>query len=94
MPHKREHSSGSIGVYEIETQEGRRLIGAADVIIGRDVMSQREFVVFGRKALRRAAKGQQKAYGLVVLLDQDTEELEYLCAACQVLKGTHEYRPS
>jgi hypothetical protein len=84
----------TIGVYELETKEGRRLIEGADVIIGRDVMSQREFVVFGRNALRRTATGQQEAHGLVVLLDQDTDELEYLCAACQTLKGRHEYRPS
>jgi hypothetical protein len=84
----------TIGVYEIETHEGRQQLEAADVVIGRDVMSRREFVVFGRDALRRAATGEQQAHGLVVLLDQDTDELEYLCAACQTLKGRNEYRPS
>lgn len=81
----------TISVYELEVEQGRRLLKAANVVIGRDVMSLREFLVFGRQAVRRVAQGNQPGAVLVVELDQETDELEYLCAACQVLKGQHEY---
>jgi hypothetical protein len=94
MHNKRERSGvRRIGVYELELAHKGQLLEDASVVIGCDVMSRREFVVFGRNELRRAAKGRPHGDVLFVELDQETDELEYLCAACEVLKGRHEYQP-
>jgi hypothetical protein len=67
-----------------------QFILAADVVFGVDVMSEREFLVFGRKALRDVLESDQLK-GLKVFrvaLDQDTEELEKLFALIRELRGS------
>jgi len=72
----------------------RRDLKDAEVIIGVDVMSQRPFLVYGRDTVERVAAGgrAKKVRALAVELDQETEELERLCALVQVLKGRHDYQ--
>jgi hypothetical protein len=67
----------------------------AEVILGVDVKSGAQFVVYGREALRGVAGGGvKKALRVLrVELDQDTQELELLCAMVTVVKGQHEYGP-
>jgi hypothetical protein len=95
MRNKRERPAvRKIGVYELELAHKRQLLEDASVVIGCDVMSRREFVVFGRNELRQVAKGRPHGDVLFVELDQETDELEFLCAVCEMLKGRHEYLPS
>ena len=67
----------------------------ADIIIGRDVMSGGEFVVYGRTLLRQKAAGDTSDdYDILFIeIDQgkETDELEKLCAMVEVVKGRHEY---
>jgi hypothetical protein len=71
-----------------------QFILAADVIFGVDLMSQREFLVFGRTALRGILRsGQLKGLKVVrVALDRDTEELVKLIALIRELRGSDDYR--
>lgn len=80
-------------VHELETRQARTAIADADVIVGKDIMSEREFLIYGREFLERIVQtGQkEKAKRLVIELDQETQELEYACAAVQVLKGQCDY---
>ena len=67
---------------------------AADIIMGVDVMSQREFIVYGRKLLERIAAGTQatEASMMRIGVDQDTDELERLLALVLTIKGSHDYQ--
>ena len=71
----------------------RELLKNAEVIIGVDVMSQREFLVYGRELLSEIGESAapREVPVLHVELDQETRELEWLCAAVTALKGRHEY---
>ena len=72
----------------------RALLKGADVIFGRDVDSQRIFLVYGRDALERVRRRNkaEKLAAVTVDLDQDSDELEWLCAAVKTLKGKHDYQ--
>jgi hypothetical protein len=67
----------------------------ADVILGVDVASQKQFIVYGRKALRRLVRGGPARGARVVriALSQDTEDLPQLLALVVAHKGRHEYEP-
>jgi hypothetical protein len=67
----------------------------ADAILGVDVVSRKQFIIFGRKALRRLVGGGavRGARVLRVALRQDTEELGKLLALVAVYKGRHDYEP-
>jgi hypothetical protein len=67
----------------------------ADVILGVDVMSGREFLVYGRKALEEiVATGETREHAVVRIgIDQETDQLEKLSALVQVVKGSHDYPP-
>ncbi len=82
-----------ISVHALETEEYRDRLKAAEVIMGVDVDSGHEFLVFGRDCLQRIIdRNETESIAVVrVSLDQDTDELEWLCAAVQVLKGRDEY---
>jgi hypothetical protein len=67
----------------------------ADAILGVDVGSGKQFIIFGRKALRGLVGGGavRGARVLRVALRQDTEELGKLLALVAVYKGRHDYEP-
>ena len=64
------------------------------MIFGVDVMSQRRFLVYGRKTLERISRagGEHLCKILFIGLDQETEELEKLLALVKVVKGYDDYR--
>jgi hypothetical protein len=69
----------------------------ADVILGREVVSRQEFIVFGRETLHWVAKGEEPAEGYNVLcIEVDSQppgdELELLLKLVESVKGHHEYR--
>jgi hypothetical protein len=70
-----------------------QLLRDADIIIGVDVMSKNEFVVFGRRLLEEIAGGQQGKFCKIlrIAIDHETEELEKLCALVTVTKGYNDY---
>ena len=72
----------------------RNALRDADVIIGVDVMSRREFVVYGRKSIEKLFRsGKPERLGVMYIgLDQETEELEKLIALVRVVKGHDDYR--
>jgi hypothetical protein len=71
----------------------RELVASADVILGVDIDSDHEFVVYGRDRLRRViGSGESEmARVLRIELDQESDELEKLIALVQVVKGSHDY---
>lgn len=68
-------------------------IRSASLIFVRDVMTRKEYLVYGRKTLKRVARQgkEETVRTLVVELDYDTDELEKLLALVQVLRGRHDY---
>jgi hypothetical protein len=66
---------------------------AADVILGVDVVSQKQFIVFGRKTLRRLVRGGagRGAKVLLIAVDEETEELPKLLTLVMATKGRHDY---
>ena len=71
----------------------RPALHAAELIIGVDVMSRHQFLVYGRRALEKATRsGKARALRtLRIELDQSTNDLERLCALVQVVKGRCDY---
>jgi hypothetical protein len=67
----------------------------AEVILGVDVASQKQFVVYGRRAMRRVLMGGAGSGARVVRISlrQDSEELEQLLNLVLVYKGRHDYEP-
>jgi hypothetical protein len=72
----------------------RASTAGVDVIIGVDVMSGHEFLVYGRKTVERISRmdSEEEFSVLYIGLDQETEELERLVALVEVVKGSHDYR--
>ena len=75
-------------------KDPRRTFADAQVIFGVDVMSQREFLVYGRKILEQIVKSgtTQEFCAMWVAIDQETDELEKLLALVKVLKGHDDYK--
>jgi len=74
----------------------RQVLNTAKVILGRDVMTGREFILFGRETVERVASGQEPegAELLVVSLDDDerSNDLQRILALVEAIKGHHDYR--
>src|SRR5262249_38520381 len=72
----------------------RPALAAVEVILGVDVMTGREFLVYGRDALERVVRSGRPMpmRVLKVGLDQETDELERLIALVLITKGRHDYR--
>jgi len=70
----------------------REMLRQADVILGVDVMSRRELLLYGRETLEQIAQiGLPETIGIVrVELDQETKELAKLTALVEELKGPPE----
>ena len=69
------------------------LVLQADVILGVDVMSGQEYVVYGKAALRRIAEtGQGEDLRILrVALDEATDDLDKLCGLVMALRGRFDY---
>jgi hypothetical protein len=75
----------------------RKTLQAADVIIGRDVMTGREFILYGRDAVERIAgtrDDSENADVIAISLDRDpkSDDLERIIALVKIVKGRHDYR--
>jgi hypothetical protein len=81
------------GVRPSLAADHRQALRAADLIIGEDVKSGRQFLVYGRAALAHDVGGGQTAWlrTLKIALDPETEELGRLLTLVQDLKGHHDY---
>jgi hypothetical protein len=67
----------------------------AEVIFGRDVTTSNQFIVFGCSLLQEIAAGKTRPVNVLVIeIDQDTPELEKLCALMRIVKGRDDYKPS
>jgi len=73
--------------------EYRRLLATADIIFGIDVLTGKQFVVFGRASLEELLRtGQSHILGVVnVGLRQELRGLEKLASLVQDIKGHHDY---
>jgi hypothetical protein len=79
-----------------EENNSQETIEEADVIMGVDVMSGNEFLIFGRDLLQKIVSGNsaQEARVLRVSMDQETDELERFLAIVQAVKGQNDYESS
>ena len=75
---------------ESQAAPSRRLLVEADIVIGVDVASRREFTVFGTPPLEATAPSgaEQGLRMLRVTLDQLRGQLDQLAALVKILKGT------
>jgi hypothetical protein len=74
----------------------RKTLKAADVILGRDVMTGHEFILYGRDAVERiaaSADDSEDAGVIVISLDQESDDLNRIIALVELIKGRHDYRP-
>ena len=73
----------------------QRDIEDAEVIIGIDRVTQKEFLIYGRERLQEISRTAE-ARGvnfLQIEFDQRTDDLEKLLALVQFVKGRHDYMP-
>lgn len=66
----------------------------ADVILGRDIISGQEFVVFGRDTLQQVASGEDAAEGYNILsieIDRESGQLPLLLDLVRSARGRHDY---
>jgi hypothetical protein len=73
----------------------RRMLHKADIVFGVDIMSGREFLVYGRETLQRIVQTNttEECTVIKIGIDQETEELELLAALMRVVKGRDDYEP-
>jgi hypothetical protein len=87
--------STGTGLNEEADFDIRRILTDAEVIIGRDVMTGHEFILYGRDALQRLAsdKDPEGVSALCIGLDQDEigDDLERAIILVEAAKGRHEY---
>jgi hypothetical protein len=85
------------GLNESAGIDVRGALEAAQVILGHDVMTGREFILFGRETVERIARGDEPegAATLRVALDHDPRggDIERITALVAAIKGRHDYRP-
>ena len=78
------------GLEYVKLPQWRAAFETADVILGVDVLTHREILVFGRDALHMVAvTGMTDGPRVLrISIDSDSDELEMLVAACEALPGT------
>jgi hypothetical protein len=71
----------------------RDLVLQADLVIGVDVMTGQEYVVYGKAALKRISEsGEGEDLGVLrVAIDDATEDLDKLCGLVMLLRGRFDY---
>lgn len=71
------------------------LIRGADVIMGVDVMSRRQFIVYGREFLEAATRSETPPLAGIITIELDegieTDDLERLLGLVESIKGKHDY---
>ena len=84
------------GVGPNEENESWDTIEDADIILGLDVMSRNEFLIFGKDLLQEIVAGNSTVEARIirVSMDQETNELERFLAIVQAVKGKHDYESS
>lgn len=67
----------------------------AEVIVGRDVMTGNEFILFGRTAIQQIASGSapEGVPVLCIALDQgpESDDLDRITGLISAIKGRHDY---
>ncbi len=73
--------------------ESRRMLAAADLIFGIDVISRKQTIVYGRSSLEELLHtGHSGILGVLnVGVDQQSEEIDKLATLVQDVKGHHDY---
>ena len=76
--------------FGVDNSLNRDLLNRADVIIAWDVDTQGRTVMYGRDTLMAIVEaGESRDVNVVIVeLDADTEELDWLATAVRVVKGT------
>lgn len=85
------------GLNESADIDVRGALEAAQVILGHDVMTGHEFILFGRQTVERIARGiePEGAVTLRVALDHDpaSGDIARITALVAAIKGRHDYQP-
>lgn len=82
------------GVSLNRSTDPRPVLAAVDVVMGVDVMSEEEFLVYGRTLLKRVAAKQftKPVSVLHVTLDADSDELDRFCDLVAAVRGADDAR--
>jgi len=69
------------------------LVQEADLIIGVDIMTRQEYVIYGKATLKRIAEtGQAEDLRILyVAIDAQTEDLDKLCGLVMALRGRFDF---
>jgi hypothetical protein len=89
------HSLFGKDVYEPRSPDVVKRLKEAEVILGRDVNTRNTFILFGRDTLEEIVRSDEprEVAMMRIELDQDTVELETICALMEVIKGRCDYQP-
>jgi hypothetical protein len=80
------------GLEYVKLPQWRAAFETADVILGVDVLTHREILVFGRDALFAITGITDRPRVLRISIDSDSDELELLVAACEAFRGHQDYQ--
>jgi hypothetical protein len=83
------------GLEYLKIPQWRAAFETADVILGIDVTTGHEILVFGRDALPRSGATSDATGRLQILrvsIDCGGDELELLTAACEIYRGRHDFK--
>jgi len=83
------------GLEYLKIPQWRMAFETADVILGIDVTTGHEILVFGRDALPRSGATSDATGRLQILrvaIDCGSDELELLTAACEIYRGRHDFK--
>jgi hypothetical protein len=82
------------GLEYLKVPQWRAAFETADVIVGVDVATGREILVFSRGALPMIADTgiSDRRRELQISIDTTGEDLELLIAACEAYRGHHDYK--
>jgi len=83
------------GLEYLKIPQWRMAFETADVILGIDVTTGHEILVFGRDALPRSGATSDATGRLQILrvsIDCGSDELELLTAACEIYRGRHDLK--
>ena len=81
------------GLEYLKVPQWRTAFETADVIVGVDVATGQEILVFGRGArlMSQTMAATDQLRVLRVTIDCASEELELLTTACEIYRGRHDY---
>lgn len=77
-------------------RSSRRMLREAEIVFARDAATGRQFLLFGKRVLRKVVTKQPVDIlkGVLIELEEKAEDIERVLALIALLKGRHDYELS